>query len=251
MSEFLLRLSSFALSSNAGEIADSMAGVLAGLFSIIVVLAVIVFTVVLSVGMFVLTGFPLYRMAKRAGIANPWLAFLPFGNYWIMMLLTKRPFDLFGGAIVVERRKAAGLVTLILAGPIIINFVGGIFTVIPIIGMIVGVFVWLLMMAYTVVMYILFYFINEGIIETYTPNDPNKLVWLILSLIIPIVFTVWQYIHMNDEPDYTYEEYYRKVANRNAAKQSPVPAGNTQTTTGDMNVTENSSEVKPVNLEKK
>lgn len=251
MNELVLRLSSFALSSDAGEIAGSLAGLLAGLFSIIVVLAVIAFTLVLSVGMLVLMGYPLYRMAKRAGISNPWLAFLPFGNYWIMMLLTKRPFDMFGGAIVVERRKAAGLVTLILAAPFIINLVGGIFTAIPIIGMIVGVLIWLLMMAYTVVMYILLYFINEGIIETYTPNDPNKLVWLILSLIIPIVFTVWQYIHMNDEPDYTYEEYYRKAANRNGAKQAPVSTQNVHNPASDVNVTENSSEGKAVNLEKK
>ena len=43
---------------------------------------------VLVVGLFVLVGYVyqsvgLYTLAKRRGIQNPWLAWLPVGNYWI------------------------------------------------------------------------------------------------------------------------------------------------------------------------
>lgn len=56
----------------------------------IVSLFYFLFMMAFYVGLFVLVGFGPYTMAKNAGIHNPWLAFLPFGNTWIICLLGER-----------------------------------------------------------------------------------------------------------------------------------------------------------------
>ncbi len=38
---------------------------------------------------YVLTSRALHTLARRRGIANPWLAWIPYGNYWIMGALAK------------------------------------------------------------------------------------------------------------------------------------------------------------------
>lgn len=38
---------------------------------------------VISIAVYVFTAFAIYTIAKRRGIANPWLAWVPFAQYWM------------------------------------------------------------------------------------------------------------------------------------------------------------------------
>lgn len=46
----------------------------------------VIYLLILGMGIasYVLTSLSLYKIANRRQIANPWLAWLPFGNYWII-----------------------------------------------------------------------------------------------------------------------------------------------------------------------
>lgn len=173
--------------------------------------AVIIFVLAVSL---VLKGIPLYKMAKNAGMDCPWLAFVPVGNTWIMIRLPKKPFDLFNGKLMFTREAAFLLVILGSQLPAILSYIGNIVTAIPLVGFLICFFMMGLVMACGVFILIFRYYIIEDIFNTYMPNDPNKTVLTVLSLLIPVVFIVILFIHMNDEPDYSYTEYYKAVAAR-------------------------------------
>lgn len=60
-------------------IAAAGLGLLFGVFAV-----VMLFTLALSVVIYVLQSISMYTIAKRRGIHKPWLAWIPVGNWWIL-----------------------------------------------------------------------------------------------------------------------------------------------------------------------
>ena len=61
------------------NIMDHTFGVVMGIYLFILLLSL-----VLSVAVYVLQGLACYTIAKRRGIRNPWLSWVPIGNLWIL-----------------------------------------------------------------------------------------------------------------------------------------------------------------------
>ena len=63
----------------AGDVAAGAMGVVVGI-ALLLVLLMLAFAVVT----YVLSAVSMYRIAKRRGIHNGWLAWVPIGNYWLL-----------------------------------------------------------------------------------------------------------------------------------------------------------------------
>ncbi len=142
--------------------------------------------------------YPLYRMAKRQGFTNAWLAYIPFGNFYITLKLSPREFNLFNWFKYTDRTKAFWLfliatgIYIVLMVPMIL-----IFTFIPVLG-------WLLyiayILAYLAVCYGIMWRMNYDLLITY--GMPEHAMWAsIVNLFCPILMYVFYYIIMNKEPD--------------------------------------------------
>lgn len=250
MSSILCSSVIFALSSeSAGQVIASLVLQVLVFFMALIPFAIaMVFGLAIGIGFAIFNGIPIYKMAKKAGVAHPWLAFIPYGNYWVEVMLAKKPFDMFGGKIVWEKRsKAAGMVLLAMTVPLAVTFVLSFLSIIPFVGFLIVLFMQLFVMAYTALILLLKYFINEDILDTYLPNDENKILWLVLSLVFPIAYTIVLYMHMNDEPNYEYEDYYKRVARRGQATQANQAAPVNATPSAEAPVKETPFEAAPVN----
>ncbi len=103
----------------------------AGLFFIIIIL-VYLFLFAYLIFSYVMTSLSLMTIAKRRGIQNPWLAWIPIGNYWILGAITSE-YDSRNG---IKRRWDKALLTLgIIAGACVaVFFIAMIIIVIFMIG---------------------------------------------------------------------------------------------------------------------
>lgn len=145
---------------------------------------------------------PYYRMAKRAGLPNPWLIFVPLGRYYIYLNLARREFNLFDWIKCNDRTKVFWWYLV---------FYGGFFTLIMLLNILCGIpiiqflfiFVYYaVMMAFVVVQYVFLWRINYDILMTYGMQE--HAMWAsIVSCFVPIVMTVFSFMIMNNEPDYT------------------------------------------------
>lgn len=80
----------------------------------VLIILFFVYLVILGIGIasYILQSLALHTLSKRRGIANPWLAWLPFGNYWIIGSLA-RDYDKQKG---IHRRWDTVLLVLSLVG---------------------------------------------------------------------------------------------------------------------------------------
>lgn len=142
--------------------------------------------------------FPYYRMAKRQGLNHAWLAFIPWGNFYITFKLSPREFNLFNKIIYTDRTKAFWFFTIVNLVYIVLIFPMSFIFLIPVLG-------WLLFIAYIVAYLVLCYGamwrMNYDLLMTY--GMPEHAMWAsIVSIFFPILMTVFAYIIMNKEPDY-------------------------------------------------
>ena len=81
---------------------------------------IIFFIIAFSVVLFVISGFPIYRMAKNAGFRHPIFAFIPFLQTYLLFFLPQEEFNLFNLVKIKDRHKAALYMTLVTNAPILI-----------------------------------------------------------------------------------------------------------------------------------
>lgn len=151
-----------------------------------------------SIAIWIAMEYPFYRMAKRQGMSNAWLAFVPYGNFYITLKLSPREFNLFNWIKYDDRTKAFWFF-LIVTGVyiILIPVMSVLFAVIPVLG-------WLLYMAYIIAYIVLSYGVMwrmyYDLLITY--GMPEHAMWAsIVNIFFPLLITVFAYIIMNREPD--------------------------------------------------
>ena len=172
---------------------DAMAAGL-GLGVTLVIYAV---TFIICLAIWIAMEYPIYRMAKRQGMSNAWLAFIPYGNFYITLKLSPREFNLFNLFKYDNRTKAFWLF-LIATGIYIVLMFPMVFAVmIPVIG-------WLLFMvyilAYVAIAYGIMWRMNYDLLITY--GMPEHAMWAsIVNVFFPYLMVVFYYIIMNREPD--------------------------------------------------
>ena len=177
-----------------------------GIFWMIVFLGITVHHFLLAV--------PLYIMADKAGYAYPFLAFIPFANYYLMHILPIKEYNYISMYKTYERKNGF-LLYMILKwiGPLAIGIVGSIFSIIPLFAILVAMVVQLINLALIVAGYIAKAIMMIDLLDLYMKKDEKGLaIFLgIISLFVPIVFPVTCIVLCNKEPEFGYGNYYYPV----------------------------------------
>ena len=152
----------------------------------------------IGIAFYVLGALPVYQLAKNAGLPNAWLAWIPYGNVYILLLLAKREFNIFDWIRTYDRTKVFWYV---IAGYAI--FFGCYFIMmIPFLNIIFSIFYYALSIVFSIAVYIFSWRMNYDLLMTYGMEE--HAMWAsIANCFVPIVMVVFSFIIMNNEPDYT------------------------------------------------
>lgn len=160
------------------------------------------FSFLLFIALYIVFSIPYYKMAKKAGLPNPWLVFVPLGCYYIYLNLPRREFNIFNWIKTNDRTKVFWWYLIGYGGYIAISMILSIFCMIPFIQIIFYMIFSLVSMAFYVALYIFMWRINYDILMTYGMQE--HAMWAsIVSCFVPIVMVVFSFMIMNNEPDYT------------------------------------------------
>ena len=177
-----------------------------GMFWLIVFLAIIIHHFLLAV--------PLYIMADKAGYAYPFLAFIPFANYYLMHILPMKEYNYIGMYKTYERKNGFLLYMIVRwIGPLAIAIVGTILSVIPLIAILIAMVIQLINLAIIVAGFIAKAIMMIDLLDLYMKKDEKGLaIFLgIISLFVPIVFPITCIVLCTKEPEFGYGNYYYPV----------------------------------------
>ena len=151
-----------------------------------------------SIAIYVFTALALYTIAKRRGIAAPWLAWVPVARLWVLGSLSDQYRYLTQGQI---RHKRIMLlvwkgVSWVLTGGIVVSAIAAIA------GASVGAILTVLCLALVVVcaaiVYVVLYFM--ALYDVYASCDPqNAAVYLVLSVFFGFLVPVFLFLSRNLE----------------------------------------------------
>lgn len=156
---------------------------------------------VLIIAMMIAVCFPYYRMAKRAGMPNAWLAFVPVANLYITLNLSRREFNIFNWIVCKDRTKVFWYALAgygIFFGLILLL---AILSAIPFLGIIFAILYYIIMTVFYIPIYIFTWRMNYDLLMTYGMEE--HAMWAsIVNCFFPILMIVFSYIIMNKEPNY-------------------------------------------------
>ncbi len=185
--------------------ADALAEGLAVLFPFMTMGMIILFWclfLVLFIALWFVFSYPYYRMAKNASLANAWLIFVPIGCYYILLHLARREFNIFNWIKTNDRTKVFWWFLIGYGGYFGAGLIISLLCSIPILNILFIIINYALSMAFYVALYIFLWRINYDILMTYGMQE--HAMWAsIVSCFVPLVMTVFSFIIMNKEPDYT------------------------------------------------
>lgn len=200
-----------------------------GIILFIVAIATVI-GIVWAIIVHIVSSIPYFNMARKAGFQHAWLAFIPYGQYYVIMTLSHREFNIFNKFRTNDRKKAFWAYVIVAAVGVIINicntFLDGIseglstlseasedpsVLTISLIGIIVIFLLYLVLVAVTFVVNLVAYLIrwraHYDLLMTY--GMESHAMWAsIVSLFVPLVIIVFSFIIMNKEPDYGFGNYY-------------------------------------------
>ena len=171
-----------------------------------------------SLATYVLTSWGTYSIAKRRGIRNPWLAWIPVGNVWILGCISDQ-YRYVARGQVKNKRKALLVLNILLYITLIVMLVlcfvlifqmisSGFGHVQPpmgtdafeesVIGSMVGLLgVYLVMLGVSVACTILQYM---ALYDLYASCDPsNKVLYLVLNIFVSITLPIFIFICRNQD----------------------------------------------------
>ncbi len=154
-------------------------------------------TFIFSIALWIAMQYPFYRMAKRQGIENAWLTFIPWGNYYITLKLSPREFNLFN--LVKFEKRSKAFIVFIIATAVYIALIlpMSLLSMIPILGVLIFL---VYITAYLLVSYSIMWRMYYDVLITYGMKD--HAMWAsIVGVFVPVVIIVFAYMIMNNEPD--------------------------------------------------
>lgn len=194
---------------------DSLASILKSIFQIGsltvagvgVIIAVVgaIISFVFAVAYYLLQAIPLYKMAKKAGHKNAWMAFIPYANDFLTFVLPHREFNLFNW-IKTDRRDLAALAYLVLTlfGSIISAILTLILSYVPVIGPMASTVVSL---AVTFAIWVLRWRMYYDLLMTF--GQEKNAMWVsVISIAIPWLFMIFTLISCKNDPEYGAGNYY-------------------------------------------
>ena len=166
-------------------------------FWLVFILAIILFTLLLNI----IFGIPYYKMAKNAGIPHAWLAFIPYGFYYIALMLPKREFNIFNWIKTHDRMKVFWYYLASFPAIGIVSGLLSLLSAIPIIGFIFLLVAYVVSMAYSVAVYVFMWRVYYDILMTYGLED-NAMALSVLNCFFPIIMPICSFMIMNRQPNY-------------------------------------------------
>ncbi len=159
----------------------------------------------ISVTTYILQSFGMYKMASRRGIKNPWLAWIPVGNLWIMGSISDQYQYVAKGKTTNRRKLLLGLSIGFFAlylGIIICSVLAGFMAAIGSVGGaattgFLTVFLVLLLLADAIAMVVFQY---VALYDLYSSADPaNAILYLVLSILVSITMPIFMFICRNKD----------------------------------------------------
>lgn len=151
--------------------------------NIIVFGGFLILFLVAFVALYVIMALALMKMANKLGIANPWLAWIPVANIYLMAKLAGDKVKLMSW----EFRS----VGVLLVGCYVVSAV---INVIPIIGSIISILLSLLSLVLTVL-------VMHKIFRTFVGSSAT--VYVVVSLVLAIIAPILYMVAAGNEPDYS------------------------------------------------
>lgn len=150
-----------------------------------VYLMILLFTMIVSVVIYVFQSLGLYGMSKNAGIANPWLAWIPVGNLWCIGSLAERSNLHYGkkkGAW--SKLLPAFSIAIFLFLPLILLFavIAGLYE--SLVAVLLILFIYLLMMGVALALAVMNYVALYKIYRLFDPD--NATLYMILTVFVNI-----------------------------------------------------------------
>lgn len=183
------------------------------LFPILILLSFVVLIIVLCLLSTIVTGIPLYKMAKNAGFKHPFFAFIPFLQTYLMIFLPQEDYTLFNLVNIKDRHKAAWIMTLVANAPTILLILYPVIYCIPILGMVLISLLSAASSLLSIAVYIIIWKSYYDLYRLYHLGE-NDILFSILSLFVPFLGIILLFVLMNKEPDYGFGNIYN-VANEN------------------------------------
>lgn len=171
-------------------------------FASIVYLTILLVSIVCIIITFIVTNIPLYRMAKRAGIKNAWLAFIPLGCVYIRIMIPRREYNIFNLFKTDDRKKAFLLHVILFVIIMVVDIFCTMLSFIPIVGLILILILIPVLFIFGIAISIILWRANYDILMTYGMEEHAMLI-SIISIFFPILMIIFSYIIMNREPDYS------------------------------------------------
>ena len=125
--------------------------------------------------MYILASLGLYKLASNQGIQNPWLAWIPVANMYILGKIIK--------TLKIDTFEVPSIELILPIGSLVV----GILNSVPVLG-------WILRLAYLV----LCCFALHKLYKMYRPDQ--AVLWLILSIVLPFMGPIFLFIIRDDTP---------------------------------------------------
>lgn len=175
-------------------------------FSLTVIIATFAVFALGFLALFIASRIPYCKLAKKVGIPNRWLLWIPIGEMYIRLQLSKREYSLFGFIKLKERKN---IFWFYLIFNLIMIFIGGglsviliLSSILPLIGMFIIFAIQLLWLIYYTVNSIIAWRVNYDILMTYEMQ--KHAMWAsVVNCFVPCLMIVFSYIIMDKEPDYS------------------------------------------------
>lgn len=130
---------------------------------------------ILGIILYVLASIGMYKLAFNQKIENPWLAWIPIGNMYILGKLVKN--------VKIDTLEIPSLELVLPLGLVAVMILSNI----PFIG-------WLISIAYSVLCVLAFY----KLYKMYRPAQ--AVLWVVLSIVLPFMGPIFIFIMRNDSP---------------------------------------------------
>ncbi|MBP5530362.1 MAG: hypothetical protein J6X80_09965 [Lachnospiraceae bacterium] len=157
---------------------------------------------------------PLYIMADKAGYAYPFLAFIPFANYYLIHILPIKEYNFIGMYKTYERKNGFILYLVVKwICPLAVGIVGSFFSIVPLLSILVAMVLQLVNLFVVVVGYIAKAIMMIDLLDLYMKKDEKGLaIFLgITGVFVPIIFPVSCAVLCTKEPEFGYGNYYYPV----------------------------------------
>lgn len=169
------------------DAAESLAGGVAG-FALVFLLVFYLLMFAFSILSYVLTSLGMYTIAKRRGIYNAWLSWIPVGSVWIMGSISDQYQYVVKGKVCNRRKVLLGLsiATVLMIVPVIFGAIlAATGTVGAGAGMAIILLAYLAMVVLTIILMVFEYIALYDLFASCNPS--NAVLYLVLTIFVGVV----------------------------------------------------------------